>query len=272
LLGKLVMAADVDSAICCRGISGQEQDMSKGIEGKIVAITGASSGIGAETAKLIASEGATVAIGARRRDKLDAVVAEIGRAGGKGKAYTVDVVKRLDVVNFIEGVVNDFGRLDVLVNNAGIMPIAALSEGRTDEWDHMINVNIRGVLHGIAAALPVFQRQASGHFVNMSSVVGFKVFAPGGTVYSATKFAVRAISEGLRIEAGDAIRVTSIEPGIIDSELKYNTTGIAKDMVMGFYQQAIPADSVARAIAYAIEQPANVDISEIVVRATGQMM
>ncbi|UPJ64061.1 SDR family oxidoreductase [Bradyrhizobium sp. 191] len=244
--------------------------MSKNIEGKIVAITGASSGIGAETAKLLASKGAIVAIGARRRQRLDAIVAEIDRAGGRGKAYTVDVVKRVDVANFIEGTVKDFGRIDVLVNNAGVMPIAALSECRIDEWDRMIDVNIRGVLHGIAAALPVFQRQKSGQFVNLSSVLGFKVFAPGGTVYSATKFAIRAISDGLRVEAGDGIRVASIEPGIVDSELKHNTTGAAKDMVMGFYQQAIPAESVARAIAYAIEQPADVDISEIVVRSTGQ--
>ncbi|TCU72199.1 NADP-dependent 3-hydroxy acid dehydrogenase YdfG [Bradyrhizobium sp. R2.2-H] len=244
--------------------------MSKKIEGKIVAITGASSGIGAETAKLLASKGAIVAIGARRRQRLDAIVAEIERAGGRGKAYTVDVVKRVDVANFIEGTVKDFGRIDVLVNNAGVMPIAALSECRIDEWDRMIDVNIRGVLHGIAAALPVFQRQKSGQFVNLSSVLGFKVFAPGGTVYSATKFAIRAISDGLRVEAGDGIRVASIEPGIVDSELKHNTTGAAKDMVMGFYQQAIPAESVARAIAYAIEQPADVDISEIVVRSTGQ--
>ncbi|MGC0388924.1 SDR family oxidoreductase [Bradyrhizobium sp. USDA 241] len=244
--------------------------MSKNIEGTIVAITGASSGIGAETAKLLASKGAIVAIGARRRQRLDAIVAEIDRAGGRGKAYTVDVVKRVDVANFIEGTVKDFGRIDVLVNNAGVMPIAALSECRIDEWDRMIDVNIRGVLHGIAAALPVFQRQKSGQFVNLSSVLGFKVFAPGGTVYSATKFAIRAISDGLRVEAGDGIRVASIEPGIVDSELKHNTTGAAKDMVMGFYQQAIPAESVARAIAYAIEQPADVDISEIVVRSTGQ--
>ncbi|WP_035696342.1 SDR family oxidoreductase, partial [Bradyrhizobium liaoningense] len=206
----------------------------------------------------------------RRRQRLDAIVAEIDRAGGRGKAYTVDVVKRVDVANFIEGTVKDFGRIDVLVNNAGVMPIAALSECRIDEWDRMIDVNIRGVLHGIAAALPVFQRQKSGQFVNLSSVLGFKVFAPGGTVYSATKFAIRAISDGLRVEAGDGIRVASIEPGIVDSELKHNTTGAAKDMVMGFYQQAIPAESVARAIAYAIEQPADVDISEIVVRSTGQ--
>jgi len=244
--------------------------MSNGIEGKVVAITGASSGIGAETAKLLAAKGATAAVAARRRQKLDAVVDEIERTGGKGRAYTVDVVNAIEVANFIARVVKDFGHIDVLVNNAGIMPIASLSECRTDEWDRMIDVNLRGVLHGIAAALPVFRKQNSGHFVNMSSVVGFKVFAPGGTVYSATKFAVRAISDGLRMEAGNGIRVTSIEPGIIDSELKYNTTGGAKDMVMGFYKQAISAASVARAIAYAIEQPAEVDVSEIVIRATGQ--
>ena len=150
------------------------------------------------------------------------------------------------------------------------MPIRPMAEVNTDEWDAMIDVNLKGVLYGIAAALPVFLEQQSDHFVNISSVAGIKVFAPGGTVYSGTKFAVRAISEGLRQEVGPDIRVTSIEPGVVDSELKFGTTGTAQASVLDFYKIAIPASSVARAIAYAIEQPDDVDINEIVLRPTAQ--
>jgi NADP-dependent 3-hydroxy acid dehydrogenase YdfG len=171
----------------------------------------------------------------------------------------------------VAAVVADFGRLDVLINNAGLMPIRPMAEVNTDEWDAMIDVNLKGTLYGIAAALPRFIAQGSGHIINLSSVAGIKVFAPGGTVYSGTKFAVRAISEGLRQEVGDKIRVTSIEPGAVDSELKFNTSGTAKETVLDFYRQAIPADSVARAIAFAIEQPDDVDINEIVLRPTSQV-
>jgi NADP-dependent 3-hydroxy acid dehydrogenase YdfG len=167
-------------------------------------------------------------------------------------------------------VVADFGRLDVIVNNAGLMPIRPMIEVNTDEWDAMIDVNLKGVLYGIAAALPIFVAQGGGHIINISSVAGTKVFAPGGTVYSGTKFAVRAISEGLRQEIGEKIRVTSIEPGAVDSDLKYSTTSGASAAVMDFYKIAIPAASVARAIAFAIEQPADVDINEIVLRPTAQ--
>src|SRR5262249_31802208 len=165
-------------------------------------------------------------------------------------------------------------RLDVLINNAGLMPIRPMAGVNTDEWDAMINVNLRGtlygILYGIAAALPIFLNQKSGHIINLSSVAGIKVFAPGGTVYSGTKFAVHAISEGLRQEVGSKVRVTSIEPGAIDTDLKFTTTGTAQSSVMKFYQAAIPASSVARAIAFAIEQPTDVDINEIVVRPTAQ--
>ena len=244
--------------------------MNKGIEGKVVLITGGSTGIGAEVARMLAAQGATVAIAARRKQLLDVVVAEIASEGGKAAAYALDVTDKWQVEAVVANVVSDFGRLDVLINNAGLMPIRPMSEVNTDEWDAMIDVNIKGTLYGIAAALPRFIAQQSGHIINLSSVAGLKVFAPGGTVYSGTKFAVRAISEGLRQEVGDSIRVTSIEPGAVESNLKHSTSGTAAETVLEFYKQAIPAASVARAIAFAIEQPADVDINEIVLRPTKQ--
>jgi len=245
--------------------------MSNNISGKVVIITGASSGLGEATARHLAEKGARVVLAARRKDKLDALVAELVNAGGQAVAYQTDVTSQDDVKALIQGAIDTFGRLDVLVNNAGLMAIAPLSEGRVDEWDRMIDINIKGLLYGVAAALPVFQQQNSGHFINIASVAGLKVFSPGGTVYSGTKFAVRAISEGLRHEVGGRIRNTTIEPGAVDSELKFGSSHQAsRDFVVDFYQQAIPADSVARAIAFAIEQPADVDINEIVLRPTVQ--
>jgi NADP-dependent 3-hydroxy acid dehydrogenase YdfG len=244
--------------------------MSEGIKGKVVLITGGSTGIGAEVARFLANEGARVAIAARRKERLDEVVAQIEAKGGAAIAYALDVTDKKQVESVVTAVVDDFGRLDVLINNAGLMPIRPMSEVNTDEWDAMIDVNLKGTLYGIAAALPRFLRQESGHIINLSSVAGIKVFAPGGTVYSGTKFAVSAISEGLRQEVGENVRVTSIEPGAVESDLKFTTTGGARDTVMGFYESAIPAVSVARAIAFAIEQPANVDINQIVIRPTRQ--
>lgn len=244
--------------------------MSKGIEGKVVLITGGSTGIGAEVARLLAARGAKVAVAARRADKLEAVVAEIAAQGGDAKAYTLDVTDKRQVEAVVAAVVTDFGRLDVLINNAGLMPIRPMSEVNTDEWDAMIDVNLKGTLYGIAAALPRFLAQDRGHIINLSSVAGVKVFAPGGTVYSGTKFAVSAISEGLRQEVGDKVRVTSIAPGAVDSDLKHSTSGTARDTVLDFYKKAIPAASVARAIAFAIEQPDDVDVNEIVLRPTHQ--
>lgn len=245
--------------------------MSNNISGKVVIITGASSGLGEATARHLAAKGAHVVLAARRKDKLDTLVAELVAAGGQAVAYQTDVTSQDDVKALIKGAVDTFGRLDALVNNAGLMAIAPLSEARVDEWDRMIDINIKGLLYGVAAALPVFQQQNSGHFINIASVAGLKVFSPGGTVYSGTKFAVRAISEGLRHEVGGRIRTTTIEPGAVDSELKFGSSHQAsRDFVVDFYQQAIPADSVARAIAFAIEQPADVDINEIVLRPTVQ--
>ena len=244
--------------------------MNQGIEGKVVLITGGGTGIGAEAARLLAMRGAKVAVAARRQEKLDDVVAEITSRGGAARPYQLDVTEKKQVEAVVARVVGDFGRLDVLINNAGLMPIRPMAEVNTDEWDAMIDVNLKGTLYGIAAALPRFIAQQSGHIINLSSVAGVKVFAPGGTVYSGTKFAVRAISEGLRQEVGDSIRVTSIEPGAVESDLKHSTSGTARDTVMDFYKQAIPAASVARAIAFAIEQPDDVDINEIVMRPTRQ--
>jgi NADP-dependent 3-hydroxy acid dehydrogenase YdfG len=244
--------------------------MSEGIKGKVVLITGGSTGLGAETARHLAASGARVAVAARRKDKLDEVVVAFSKAGGEARAYQLDVVDKKQVKSVVDTVIGDFGRLDVLINNAGIMPIRPMSEVNTEEWDAMIDVNIKGTLYGIAAALPAFLAQESGHIINLSSVAGIKVFAPGGTVYSGTKFAVRAISDGLRQEVGAKVRVTSIEPGAVDSELKFNTTGTAQSGVLDFYKIAIPASAVARAIAYAIAQPADVDINEIVLRPTAQ--
>lgn len=245
--------------------------MNDNIENKVVLITGGSTGIGAEVARLLASRGARVAIAARRKDKLDEVVAGIEAAGGTAKAYSLDVTDKKQVEAVVAAAVADFGKLDVLINNAGLMPIRPMSEVNTDEWDAMIDVNLKGTLYGIAAVLPRFLAQQGGHIINLSSVAGIKVFAPGGTVYSGTKFAVSAITEGLRQEVGDRIRVTSIAPGAVDSDLKHSTSGTAAETVLDFYKQAIPAASVARAVAFAIEQPADVDINEIVLRPTRQV-
>ncbi|WP_020204986.1 SDR family oxidoreductase [Cupriavidus sp. WS] len=245
--------------------------MSKGIEGKVVVITGASSGLGEATAHHLAAAGALLVLAARRGDRLEALAAQIRAGGGRAETVVADVSRRADVEAVVQKAVASFGRVDVMVNNAGLMAIAPLSEGKVDEWERMIDINVKGVLYGIAAALPVFQKQGAGHFINIASVAGVKVFSPGGTVYSGTKFAVRAISEGLRHEVGGAIRTTVISPGAVDSELKLGSSHAqSAQTVNEFYQQAIPADSVARAIAYAIEQPADVDINEIVLRPTVQ--
>lgn len=247
-------------------------NLSENISGKVVVITGASSGLGESTARLLAAKGANVVLGARREESLNKIAEEINKQGnGKAVYLKTDVTFKSDVQALINKAISEFGKLDVLLNNAGLMSIAPLSEVKVDEWERMIDINVKGVLYGIAAALPIFEKQESGHFINISSVAGVKVFSPEGTVYSGTKFAVRAISEGLRHEVGGKIRTTTIEPGAIDSELKYGSSHKGSvDFVVDFYKQAIPSDSVARAIAYAIEQPADVDINEIVIRPTLQ--
>jgi NADP-dependent 3-hydroxy acid dehydrogenase YdfG len=240
------------------------------IEGKVVVITGASSGLGEATARHLASKGASVFLGARRMDRLQTVVADIQRAGGRAAAMRVDVTRRAEVDAFLQAATEKFGRIDVLVNNAGLMALAPIGKTLVDEWDRMIDINIKGVLYGIAAALPVFARQKGGHIINIASVAGHKV-SMGGAVYCATKHAVRVISEGIRQEV-DGIRTTIISPGAVQSELPLGisdpeTAAGTKE----FYRlTAIPADAVARAIAFAIEQPADVDINEILLRPTAQ--
>ncbi|CDG86010.1 SDR family oxidoreductase [Janthinobacterium agaricidamnosum] len=236
------------------------------IQNKVVVITGASSGIGAATARHLASFGAAVVLGARRLDRLNTIAGEIRAAGGKAAVAVTDVRKLSDVSKLVDCAVATFGRVDVMVNNAGLRAIAPLSEGKVDEWEAMIDINIKGLLYGINAALPVFQEQGSGHFINICSIAGHKVFSPGGTVYSGTKFAVRAISEGLRYEVGNTIRTTMISPGAVDTELRYGSS----QSLDAFYDIAMPAEAMARAVAYAIEQPGGVDINEIMLRPTPQ--
>jgi NADP-dependent 3-hydroxy acid dehydrogenase YdfG len=240
------------------------------ISGKVVAITGASSGLGEATARHLAALGAKVVLGARRTDRLKAIVADITKAGGEAEAVAVNVAKSNDVFAFVKVAQNRFGRLDVLINNAGLMPLSTFDQGKIKEWDQMIDVNIKGTLYGIAAALPVFRAQESGHFINVSSTAGHNV-RPTLGVYAGTKHAVRAISEGLRQEVGDKIRVTIISPGAVESELAETISDPElKHQIETYRKMAIPAVAVAEAIAYAISQPANVDINEILLRPTAQ--
>ncbi len=240
------------------------------VKGKVIAITGASSGIGEAAARVLAAAGAKVLLGARRTDRLEAVAAGIKKSGGEVEIQAIDVTRREDLASFVKLAQDRFGRLDVLISNAGLMPLSPLDDLKVDEWNQMIDVNIKGVLYGIAAALPVFRKQQSGHFINVSSVAGHRV-GPNGAVYSATKFAVRALSEGLRQEAGDKIRVTIISPGAVESELAETISDPALKKRMQDYRSiAIPAEAVARAMAYTIGQPADVDINEILVRPTAQ--
>ncbi len=242
-----------------------------GIDGKVVAVTGASSGIGEATALLLAERGAKVVLGARGPDRLKALAARITDAGGEASYAPTDVRQRDDLAGLVDLACTQYGQLDVLVSNAGVMPISPLDELRVDDWEAMIDVNLRGVLFGIAAALPVFRSQGSGHFVTTASTAAFRT-VPGQSVYSGTKAAVRAICEGLRQEAGDKLRVTIISPGMTrtnfadgmtNDEIKAQLTTV-RDAI------AMPPAAVARAIAFAIGQPADVDVGEIVIRPTAQ--
>jgi len=240
------------------------------VKGKVVAITGASSGIGEAAGRLLAESGAKVILGARRADRLEAIAADIRKNKGEAELQVIDVSKREDLTSFVNKAQDRFGRLDVLISNAGLMPLSPLDDLKVDEWDRMIDVNIKGVLYGIAAALPVFRKQGSGHFINVSSVAGHRV-GPNGAVYSGTKFAVRAISEGLRQEAGDKIRVTIISSGAVESELAETISNPdVKKRIQDYRKMAIPAEAIASAMAYAIGQPSNVDVNEILIRPTAQ--
>jgi NADP-dependent 3-hydroxy acid dehydrogenase YdfG len=239
-----------------------------GIKGKVIAITGASSGIGEAAARLLAQKGAHVALGARRTDRLESLVSAIRAEGGSAQYRALDVTKQEDVEAFVNFAQSEFGKVDVVINNAGVMPLSPLEALKVNEWNQMIDVNIRGVLHGIAAGLPIMKKQGFGQFINISSIGGHMV-VPTGAVYCATKFAVMAISEGLRQEVGGDIRVTVISPGVTESELAETISDPgAREGMREFRKIAIGADAIARAIAFAVEQPADVDVSEIIVRPT----
>ena len=246
-----------------------QENATSGIAGKVVVITGASSGIGEATALLLAERGAKVVLGARGSERLGALAARIAKRGDKVASMPTDVRRRDDLVNLVRLAGEQFGQLDVLVNNAGVMPISPLDDLRVEEWEEMIDVNLKGVLYGIAAALPVFRQQGFGHFVNIASVAAYLVL-PAMSVYAGTKVAVRAISEGLRQEAGDKLRVTIISPGITRTNFAESMTNpaVKAQLEARRDKSAMSPDAIARAIAFAIEQPADVDVSEIVVRPT----
>ncbi|MET8004529.1 SDR family oxidoreductase [Nonomuraea glycinis] len=237
---------------------------------KVILITGASSGIGRGVALGLAREGHHVVIGARREDRLKELAEEIRHAGGSVDAQRLDVTDGAEVVAFAEGAVQRHGRVDVIVNNAGVMPLSRLDSLLVEEWDRMIDVNVRGLLHGIAAGLPIFQRQGGGHFVTVASVGAHQV-SPTAAVYCATKYAAWAITEGLRQESDPSIRVTTISPGVVESELADTITEPgAQDLMRVFRADTIAPEAIAQAISYAIGQPADVDVSEIIVRPARQ--
>jgi len=240
------------------------------IEGKVVVITGASSGLGEATARMLASKGARLMLGARREERLKALAESITADGGEADYRVTDVTERAQLDSLAQAARDQYGRIDVLLNNAGLMPLAPLDALKVDEWEQMIDVNLKGVLYGMAAVLPTMREQESGHIINLSSVAGHKVMA-GGAVYCATKFAVKALSEGLRMESNGQIRATNISPGAVDTELTDHITHEgAAESAGKLYEAAIDAEAIARAITFAIEQPGDVDINELIIRPTEQ--
>lgn len=246
--------------------------MNNNIHGKVIVITGASSGLGEATARRLSADGATVVLGARRINRIKALADELTQAGGKALAIATDVTNAVQVRALADAAVQAYGRIDVIINNAGLMPHSPLDRLKIDDWNRTIDVNIKGVLYGIAAALPHMERQMSGHIINVSSVAGHKV-GIGNAVYSATKTAVRVISEGLRQEVKPYnIRTTVISPGAVATELPNSATeaDVAQNLRKFYEAYAIPADSFARAVVFAISQPEDVDINEILFRPTRQ--
>ncbi len=244
------------------------------ITGKVVVITGASSGFGKITAEYLSERGAKVVLGARRTERIDAIAKAINDKGGSALAVTTDVTKVDQVKNLVDTAVKNYGKIDVLINNAGIMPLSPLEYLKVEDWDRCIDINIKGVLYGIAAALPYMKEQKSGHIISVSSVAGHTI-SPGGAVYSASKYSVRVISEALRQEVKPYnIRTSVISPGAVDTDLTGSIT--AEDVASGIKQyyaeNAIPADSFARAVAFVISQPEDVDINEVLFRPTKQQL
>ena len=243
------------------------------LHGKIVAITGASGGIGEATARLLAQRGATVVLAARRSERIDAIAQEVREQGGRAATCVVDVTKAEDLQRLVATTIDQYGRIDVLVNNAGIAPISPLADLDTESWSAMIDVNLRGMLHGVAAALPAFREQGSGHLVSIVSVAGLSGVSPSMAVYAATKNAVRTVHEGLRRESTDGVvRTTAISPGYIRTDLADSMAdpNIREQTRKNMDAVGIPPAAVARAVAFAIEQPSDVEIGEISVRPTVQ--
>jgi NADP-dependent 3-hydroxy acid dehydrogenase YdfG len=246
--------------------------MTANIEGKVVVITGASSGLGEAAARLLSASGASVVLGARRVERLETLAGELTAKGGRALAVATDVTDFDQVQRLVDTAFETYGRVDVLINNAGLMPQSPLDRRKVEDWNRTIDVNIKGVLYGIGAVLPIMQKQQSGHIINVSSVAGHKVRA-GGAVYAATKHAVRVISEGLRQEVKPYnIRTTVISPGAVDTELTDSITeaDYAENTRKFYAEVAVPADSFARAVAFAIGQPEDIDINEILYRPTRQ--
>lgn len=247
-----------------------------GIQDKVIVITGASGGIGEATAMLLAERGAQVVLGARRSDQLEAITNRIEKSGGKAAYLVTDVKRSEDLSNLVQLANEKFGKLDVLINNAGFMPMSPFDDLRVEEWEDMIDINIKGVLYGIAAALPTFRNQGSGHIINIASTAAYRIL-PNMSVYAGTKLAVRAISEGLRQEAGDKLRVTIVSPGFTNTpgSMQSDALDAIRDPEMkakleAYQNIGLSPYSIAKAIAFAIEQPHDVDVSEIVVRPTAQ--
>ncbi|PRC43744.1 oxidoreductase, partial [Mycobacterium sp. ITM-2017-0098] len=233
-------------------------------------VTGASSGIGEAVAERLASEGHRVIAGARREDRLQELADRIARSGGSIEVRRLDVTDRADVAAFVDAAVQTHGRVDVIINNAGVMPLSRLDAYLTDEWDRMIDVNVRGLLNGIAATLPHFQRQGGGHFITVASVGAHEV-VPTAAVYCATKYAAWAITEGLRMEVDPSIRVTTVSPGVVESELADTISDPTAASAMQSYRaDSIPPDAIARGISYAIGEPADVDVNELIIRPARQ--
>lgn len=248
--------------------------MDNGIDGKVVVITGASSGLGEAAARHLAALGAKLVLGARRMDRIAALADELTAAGGAAIAVETDVTDRAQVERLVAAAVDAHGRIDVILNNAGLMAHSPLERVKVEDWDRMIDVNLKGVLYGIAAALPHMIRQKSGHIINVSSIAGHKV-NPNGAVYAMTKHGVRALSEGLRQEmVPHNIRTTIVSPGAVATELPLSITepDIAAGVQEFYAKTAIPAASFARVVAFAMSQPEDVDINEILFRPTAQLL
>lgn len=248
-----------------------QANQSQANQSKVILITGASSGIGEATARHLAAAGHRVVLGARRTERLVQLAADIRAAGGAADVARLDVTSLDSMQDFVAFALERHAQVDVLVNNAGVMPLSKLDALKIDEWNQMIDVNIRGVLHGIAATLPHMQARRSGQVINIASIGAYAV-SPTAAVYCATKFAVAAITEGLRQEVGGDIRVTLVSPGVVESELAESISDpLARETMREFRKGAIKPQAIARAIGFAIDQPADVDVSELIVRPTASL-